>query len=225
VISTPVPYAFYCWFDRIINNWVEIPIHSRFLHFKKKERIMKTNFNQRKIKLAIASAIVVGSVGLNTASHALDTGSITVSATVGDACNITVNGDVAFGSYDGVNTNATAALDAATTITAQCNSGSSARIDLNTGANGDSNLLNPARAMRINESPAEAPGLSYNLYKDTARLYKFGKGGTGGATDQGGLDLATDGSSMTVNVYGRMAAGQVVPAGNYVDTVTVSVFY
>jgi spore coat protein U-like protein len=186
---------------------------------------MKTNFNQRKIKLAIASAIVVGSVGLNTASHALDTGSITVSATVGDACNITVNGDVAFGSYDGVNTNATAALDAATTITAQCNSGSSARIDLNTGANGDSNLLNPARAMRINDSAAEAPGLSYNLYKDTARLYKFGKGGTGGATDQGGLDLATDGSSMTVNVYGRMAAGQVVPAGNYVDTVTVSVFY
>jgi spore coat protein U-like protein len=162
VISTPVPYAFYCWFDRIINNWVEIPIHSRFLHFKKKERIMKTNFNQRKIKLAIASAIVVGSVGLNTASHALDTGSITVSATVGDACNITVNGDVAFGSYDGVNTNATAALDAATTITAQCNSGSSARIDLNTGANGDSNLLNPARAMRINDSAAEAPGLSYN---------------------------------------------------------------
>ena len=186
---------------------------------------MKLKFKLSPLKRAIVSAIALGFTILGTQSHA-DTGTsnMSVSATVRHACSIDTT-PMAFGTYDGVNANATAVKDAATTITAQCNSGSSARIDLDTGANGDANLLNPAREMRIDSSPADAPGLSYNLYKDTLRNYKFGKGGTGGATDQGGLDLATDGSSMTVNVYGRMAAGQVVPAGNYVDTVSVSVFY
>ncbi len=61
---------------------------------------MKPKFNQSKIKLAVVSAIVAGSMGLSATSYAATTtATMTVSTTVANSCSISV-GAMDFGAYD-----------------------------------------------------------------------------------------------------------------------------
>ena len=76
--------------------------------------------------------------------------------------------------------------------------------------------------------------LSYNLYLDTGYTLIFGNGASGtyditvcypggtvtcaGATGQSGV-------TYSGTVYGRLPAGQNVMAGNYTDTLVVTVTY
>jgi spore coat protein U-like protein len=62
--------------------------------------------------------------------------------------------------------------------------------------------------------------LNYQLYSDSARAVIWG--------NTAGTDTVTGaGTGLAVNhtVYGSVPAAQLVPAGDYQDTITVSIFY
>jgi spore coat protein U-like protein len=62
--------------------------------------------------------------------------------------------------------------------------------------------------------------LNYALYSDATRLANWGE--TDGVDT---VDFAGTGLAVDHTVYGRIAAQQVVPAGAYSDTITVTVSY
>ena len=219
--------------DKKIPEWMVAPVHCRKLHFFKKGKSMKMELKQRNIKLALASAIIVGSAGLSTASYA-NTASLTINALVGNACNIVIgsSGVLDFGTYDGVNANASAPEDAQVDIDTTCNSGAAGMINLNGGQNGSNHLTLPLRQMDIEGAPngydtsAAAAKMNYQLYKSAARTVAvFGTGGPGDLATDGGIDLATDGTVKRTTVYGRIPANQVLPAGSYADTISVTVTF
>ena len=195
---------------------------------------MKMELKQRNIKLALASAIIVGSAGLSTASYA-NIASLRINASVNNACNIVIgsSGLLDFGAYDGVNTNSgTTHLDASVDIDTTCNSGAAGMINLNGGQNGNNNSALPSRQMNIStatdgyDGSASSTNMNYQLYKSAARnVAVFGTGGDGTTTTDGGILLNTDGTSKRTTVYGRIPAGQVLPAGNYADVITVLVTF
>lgn len=136
-----------------------------------------------------------------------DTDTFDVTATVLATCEITAQ-DLAFGNYDPV---AASNLDAATTLSVTCTSGTSYQIGLNLG--GGSGASTATRYMTQGGDT-----LSYTLYQDSGRTTLWGE------------TLSTDtlsgigtGSSAVVDVYGRIPMQQAAPAGAYSDTILVTV--
>ncbi|MFP2957710.1 spore coat U domain-containing protein [Myxococcus sp. 1LA] len=65
--------------------------------------------------------------------------------------------------------------------------------------------------------------LQYNLYTDATRLLVWGNG-SGGTSFYGPL-LPVFGVDVNVPIYGRIPAGQAVPAGAYSDTLVMTVTF
>ena len=178
---------------------------------------MKTKLNQNKLKLAIVSAMLVGSAGFSTAGYAgTDTASMSVTTGVSNSCTITA-GAMTFASYDPT---AVADNDATATITSTCTMGGAATITMGQGNRTQSGSTDPIplRAMyNGNESAPE--DLTYFLYSDSA-------GGTvWGNTDATGKAITADGTAQDFTVYGRIPKSQSVSAGSFSDSVTVTLNY
>ena len=127
---------------------------------------MKNKLNQSKLKLAIVSAIVAGSMGLSASSYAATaTGTMSVSTTVLMSCTITA-GAMTFASYDPT---ASADNDATATITSTCTSGGAAVITMGQGGSAQvgSTAAAPVRAM-FNGDEGAPEALLYQLYSDSA---------------------------------------------------------
>jgi len=137
---------------------------------------------------------------------------------------------VAFGAYNRLSM---ASADSTGTVTAQCTGGGgllsaenvSYTIQLNAGSSGS---FSP----RMMASGANL--LNYNLYTTSARTTIWGNGSGGTSTIGGAFTLGTcalfvlcsnETESRPHTVYGRIPAGQNVPAGSYSDTITVTVTY
>ena len=176
---------------------------------------MKTKLNQS-LKLAIASAIVAGSMGLSaTSSAATATSNMAVTTTVATACTISA-GALSFGSYDPT---ASANNDATATISSTCTSGGAAKITMSEGANKltGSTTSVPKRAMKTaGETPQT---LAYHLYRDSDRTSVWGN------TDATGAGVTGTGSAVTTTVYGAITKSQTVSAGTFTDTVAVTITY
>lgn len=136
-----------------------------------------------------------------------DTDTFDVTATVLATCDVNAQ-DLAFGNYDPV---AASHLDAATTLSVTCTSGTSYQIGLSLGGGGGAST-----ATRYMTQGGDT--LSYTLYQDSGRTTLWGE------------TLSTDtltgvgtGSSAVVNVYGRIPMQQASPAGAYSDTIQVTV--
>jgi spore coat protein U-like protein len=67
--------------------------------------------------------------------------------------------------------------------------------------------------------------LAYNLYADAARTAVWGDSSGASASVADGYLLGLLTVRRDYPVYGRIAAGQNVPPGNYVDVITVTVNY
>ncbi len=174
---------------------------------------MKTKFNQRKIKLAIASAIVAGSMGLSATSYAAtETGTMAVRTLVAMSCSMTVS-ELVFPSYD---TSAVTHNLGSGTITSTCTLGGSATITIGEGsnANEESNPATPKRQMANGSSMLE-----YDLYTDLLYANLWGN------TSLTGNAITGTGAPLVVNVYGRMGPGQVGAPGSYSDSVSVTLTY
>lgn len=158
------------------------------------------------------SAIVAGLLAVApTAAHAATaTDTMAVSATVQSACIVSANA-LAFGSY---NPTSGTNLDATTTLSVTCTSGTSYTVGLSTGNGSGATVANRKLTNGANS-------LSYALYQDASRTTNWGN--TAGTDTPASAVAGSSATSLTV--YGRVASGQNVPAGTYTDSVTITVNY
>ena len=176
---------------------------------------MKTKLNQSNIKLAIVSAIVVGSAGISTASFAttLDD-NMTVQTTVVTACVVTAP-TLTFANYTGSLITGTA------DITSNCTNGGLVVITLDDGtypAAGDE-ATNPNRQMWRGSGSDAADFMSYNIYTASDKVTEWG---TGESND---VHVTGTGSDATTAVTAVIPAGETSKAGTYTDTVKVTLTY
>ena len=179
---------------------------------------MKTKLNQNKLKLAIVSAMLVGSAGFSTAIFAgTATDNMAVTTDVGISCTITV-ADLTFTSYDptyGVDNDSTGS------VTSTCTTGGAVVLTLGQGSSAGSGSTDaiPVRRMTGTTGAAAGTYLAYGLYKESGRTTVFGNtAGTGGSfTATGGADVTT--------VYGRIPKEQAAAVGSFVDSVSVTLTY
>lgn len=152
--------------------------------------------------VALAALFVLPAIGRAQTS----TNDLTVTATVQAACSVDAAA-LAFGTYD-----PNAALDQNAQITVRCTQGANFWLGLGVGQNNTG-----TRRMASGGS-----FLSYELYRSAADRTantvwdNADPGSTVGATNAGYQPYLVD-------VYGRIPAGQWVPAGNYSDTVLMTV--
>lgn len=133
-----------------------------------------------------------------------------VTATVLASCSVSA-GTLAFGNYTPTSGSP---ADATSTVDITCTNGTPYTVALDGGST-ESNVA--ARAM----SDTNAHTLSYEIYTDSARATVWGDG-TGSTVAQSGTG---SGVAQPLTAYGRVPASQFVTAGNYSDTVTVTVSY
>jgi spore coat protein U-like protein len=162
------------------------------------------------IVVPLAGALLTATIPAPAATKQTTMG---VSANV--AANCIINAEpLSFGSYD-----AGAAKAGSADLTVRCSNGTPYTVKLGPGATG-------TFAQRLLTSGSNS--LEYNLYTSSTLSSVWGDGtsntGTGGGT---GAGLAA-GSAITHTVYGELPNtdnNQNAPAGNYSDTVTVTVEY
>ena len=134
----------------------------------------------------------------------------TATATVPNRCSITSASSLDFGTVPGL---IDANRDRNSTITLSCTRRTPWQIALDNGRNASGS----ARALRLGTS---GNLVRYELYRDAARTQRWGA-----ALNVDTLPGTGTGGSQAVTVYGRVPAGQVVPAGPYADVITVTVTY
>lgn len=130
-------------------------------------------------------------------------------------CTVTTT-PLSFGNYNPV----TAIDDDSTgTVRVQCTLlvalAGSFTVDLSTGGSG-------AYASRKLKNGGS--NLLYNLYADAAHTQIWGNG-TGGSVEVSRSFTGLLAIDRSISVYGRIKAAQNVPAGNYSDTIMVTVIY
>lgn len=163
------------------------------------------NINPRLLSLA---APLIGALVASEASAETRATSIAVSAVVRDECSVAAS-PLAFGTYE---PGQTGALDGTAQLQVTCSLGTSYSIGLGSGSS-----ASPAQRTMTS---ADAGQLVYNLYQDSARSIVWGN--TTGSNTVSGTYAA---AQAPLPVYGRIAGGQVVTAGGYSDTITVTVTY
>ena len=179
---------------------------------------MKNKLNQSKLKLAMVSAIVAGSMGLSASSYAATaTGTMSVETSVLMSCTITA-GTMTFASYDPT---ASADNDATATITSTCTTGGAEVITMSEGGRAQvgSTAAIPLRAM-FNGDEGAPEALLYHLYSDSA-------GGTvWGNTAETGKAITADGTAQAFTAHGRIPKNQTgITAGSFSDSVAVTLSY
>lgn len=132
-----------------------------------------------------------------------------VSATAVDSCLVNAS-DLVFGNYDPLQQTP---VDANSTLTVTCTVDSGYSVGLDAGAGSGATVT--ARKL------SGAGGvLDYGLYRDAARALVWGN--TAGSDTVSGIGT---GAAASLQVYGRIPAGQAVKRGTYTDVITVTVDY
>jgi spore coat protein U-like protein len=173
-------------------------------------RLYKSVFgNTFKLRVACLLSLFIG---LNQQAYAATaTGVMTVTATITSTCAVGAS-SLAF-------TSATSAaiaagnVDAIGTVSVNCTTGSPYTIGLDAGAGVGATIA--SRKMS-----AGTLQLSYTVYTSAARTTVWGDGT--GAEKVSGIG---NGAVQSISAYGRIFAGQVVPAAAYADTVNVTITY
>lgn len=175
--------------------------------------MLKHKFNARTL---MAGAFAIGAVS-STAGAITATSNLSVTASVTANCTITT-APVAFGAYDPIVTNASAALTGNGTLNVTCTSGASSAVTLGEGSNPNAGSTAAVPARRLKDGGTNF--LTYKLFSESTRTTVWGD------TTPTGLAAATGtGSLTTLTVYGAIDAGQNVPAGNYTDTVLATITF
>jgi spore coat protein U-like protein len=132
-----------------------------------------------------------------------------VQAKVQAVCEVTAT-DLNFGNYT---SQAGTPLQGTTLLRATCTPNSSYNIGLNEGTS-------PGATVNQRKMVSGSNALNYQLYSDASRATIWGNT-TGTDTVTGvGTGLAVDHT-----VFGAVPAAQVIPAGDYADTITVRIYY
>ena len=146
--------------------------------------------------------------GLHAQSQTAST-TFRVSAKVQAVCEVTAT-DLSFGTYT---SQGGAPLQGTTLLRATCTPNSTYNVGLNEGTS-------PGATVNARKMVSGTQALNYQLYSDSARTTIWG--------NTPGTDTVTGvGTGLAVDhtVFGAVPAAQVVPAGDYGDTVTVRIYY
>lgn len=133
-----------------------------------------------------------------------------VTASVSNACRITLATDLDFGTVGSLSAN----RDQTSTVQVRCPNGTSWRLGLNDGANASGTL----RRMRSGAGNY----VRYELYRDAGRTQRWGN--TLGSDTTNGTGLG-EASAVSQTVFGRVPVQGAVASGSYTDTVTVTLTY
>jgi len=132
-----------------------------------------------------------------------------VSATVNAVCAVTAT-DLQFGAYTA---QSGTPLQGTTLLRATCTPNTTYYVGLDQGQS-------PGATVNQRKMVSGASNLNYQLYSDSAHSVVWGNT-TGTDTVTGvGSGLAQDHT-----VFGSIPASQVIPAGDYTDTITVRVYF
>lgn len=157
-------------------------------------------------------AATVGAAALLPVGASAQSASTNLSVTANVTANCTISTTaVAFGVYDPVVANDTAAKDATGTVTVACTKGTVPTIGLGLG----SNASGSARRML----GASGDYLTYELYQPSGYTTVWGT--TGANLFAAGASPGRAARGFTVN--GRIAPGQDVDTGAYTDSVVATV--
>jgi spore coat protein U-like protein len=162
-----------------------------------------------KLALALGIALAVPS-----AAFAATTSHVAVSASVSNTCNI-YDATLAFGTYDGLNTNAATNIDQTAALTYKCNNKTVPSIGLDTGANAANHTTGTTRAM----SDGASDFLGYELYTNTAHTTVWGNAIGSWFTQP----AVPSNSLQTATIYGRIPSAQDAPTGSYTDSVLATI--
>lgn len=167
----------------------------------------------------LAMAPVAKAASTNTA--------IINSAAITSTCEVTVQSNLVFGTYDPIGVNKTAAKDAQSSILARCTQGTKYQVAIDWGQSAScAEGATGTRKMRLG---ATTSYMTYRLFTDAGRSFPWPAGAAGGNACGGSiLDMgnATSAQQITLPVYGRITAGQnTVQSGAYVDTLVVSMLF
>jgi spore coat protein U-like protein len=156
----------------------------------------------------LAAASVALTVSSAMAATATDTFDVTL--IIQDACVVTADNNMSFGTQGFLDTSHDATAD----ITIQCTSGTIGTIALNggSGASGDPTL----RTMELGAAEVE-----YGLFTDGSYTTYWGDGSLGSST----VSHTGTGAATTLTIYGRTTVQGEPAAGTYSDMITVTVTY
>jgi len=168
----------------------------------------------KKSAAALAASIMVA--GGSNAIAATQTNTFQVTANIPAACTFatTTTGNLAFGTYDPF---AGTALTASTQVEVRCVRGTAYQVGLNTGTYG-AEATSTSRSM-VGATNGEY--LEYEIYSDAGRTTVWGN--TPGTDTVDGT--AANFSTISIDAYGSIPAGQDKATDNYSDTVTITVNY
>ncbi|QSB45073.1 SCPU domain-containing protein [Altererythrobacter sp. FM1] len=156
----------------------------------------------RKIAIVLAaSAAVVATPALAQTA----TGTVEVSLNVSSACSVTAE-PLSFGSVTALD----AAIDASSPTTVKCTPNANYTVNVGYGSNAGAGTVRKLKSSAGDE-------VSYALYTDATRTTEWTP--TSGRTGVG------NGSDQSMTIYGRVPSQAAVPAGNYTDSVVVTVTY
>lgn len=160
----------------------------------------------------LAAAIAVAGLAVQpfqTAQAGTATTTMGVKITIPNACDSTVAAtDMDFGAPTGP---LTAAIDKTSTITVTCTKDATFSIGLDGGGSGDTT----ARVM----SDGNGNTVGYQLYSESTRTTVWGNVAGSMPSETG------TGTSQGITVYGEVPAQNTPPAGDYSDTVAVTVTF
>ena len=168
---------------------------------------------KRIARILAGTGVVVLVAGLagQTTEAATATASFGVTASVAANCSISAAA-LAFGGYDPVSTNASAALDQTSTLSVACTKGTSATVSLDLGTHAT------GATRRMQHSSTATEFLTYELYTTAARTTVWN------TTNTVAYSAASKAAS-SLTVYGQVAGGQDVATGNYSDTVVATITF
>lgn len=165
----------------------------------------------KKNLLAAVAATLALTMG-GSAMAATKVANFNVTAAVAANCFISAT-NLAFGNYLQEAGN----VDASSTISVRCSTGTTYAVALSAGSSGST----AAREMEFLTN-----NLTYNLYSDAGRTTVWGAL-VADDVDGVGAGLGTA-ASQTLTVYGRLpdsAANQLLPVGSYTDAIVATITY
>lgn len=156
-------------------------------------------------------SVVLGSLlGTAPASAGTTTSQFRVTLTVQAECKLISSSDIAFGTTGVI----TAALPASGTVQVQCTNTTPYNIGLNVGSG--SGASDSSRKM----TSGSGSTINYNLYRDSAHTQVWGQ-----TINSNTVSGTGTGAVQSHTVYGLVPVQSTPAAGNYSDTVQVTVTY
>jgi spore coat protein U-like protein len=163
----------------------------------------------------LASTSLAGALLMSAPANAEATANLDVTASVAANCTISTAA-VGFGAYDPIVTHKASPLESTGTVTVTCTNGSAVTVTLGQGANSDVGSTDDLPLRRMTDGVAF---LDYELFSNLGRTAIWG------GTAETDVPHTGTGAAANLVVYGRVAADQQVPTGDYEDVVVATVTF